>query len=77
MPRYAADMVTLLARLDAETVHWVGTSMGGAVGTVCAAGIFEPRLKARISSLVLNDNAPRLAQAALERIKNYAGNPPA
>jgi pimeloyl-ACP methyl ester carboxylesterase len=26
---YVADMVTLLARLDAKTVHWVGTSMGG------------------------------------------------
>jgi pimeloyl-ACP methyl ester carboxylesterase len=25
---------------------------------------------------VLNDNAPRLAQPALERIKAYAGNPP-
>ena len=25
-------MVTLLARLDAKTVHWVGTSMGGLIG---------------------------------------------
>jgi pimeloyl-ACP methyl ester carboxylesterase len=54
----------------------VGTSMGGAIGTVCASGLFEPRMKQRITSLVLNDNAPRLSDAALERIKAYAGNPP-
>ncbi len=51
--------------------------MGGAIGTVCAAGLFEPRLHGRIRSLLLNDNAPRLADAALERIKSYAGQPPA
>ena len=51
--------------------------MGGAIGTVCASGLFEPRLKGRIASLLLNDNAPRLADAALERIKAYAGQPPA
>jgi len=34
---YVADMVTLLARLDAKTVHWVGTSMGGLIGMVLAA----------------------------------------
>jgi pimeloyl-ACP methyl ester carboxylesterase len=51
--------------------------MGGAIGTVCAAGLFQPRLKGRIKSLVLNDNAPRLAEAALARIRAYAGNPPA
>src|SRR3954471_11950225 len=32
VPQYVADMVTLLARLDAETVSWVGTSLGGLVG---------------------------------------------
>ena len=60
-----------------DAVHWVGTSMGGAIGTVGASGFFEPALKTRIKSLVLNDNAPELAQAAIERIKSYAGNPPA
>ena len=51
--------------------------MGGAIGMVCASGYFEPSLKPRIRSLVLNDNAPQLAQPAIERIKAYAGNPPA
>jgi pimeloyl-ACP methyl ester carboxylesterase len=32
VPTYVADMVTLLARLGAEQVDWVGTSMGGLIG---------------------------------------------
>ncbi|HZY19461.1 MAG TPA: alpha/beta hydrolase [Ramlibacter sp.] len=72
--RLAAD---LFDRLGITAAHWVGTSMGGAIGTVCAGGLSQPRMKGRIRSLVLNDNAPRLAQAALERIKAYAGSPPA
>jgi len=73
---YARLAAELMDRLGIESVHWVGTSMGGAIGTVCAAGRAQPQLKGRIRSLVLNDNAPRLAPAALERIKAYAGNPP-
>jgi pimeloyl-ACP methyl ester carboxylesterase len=72
--RLAAD---LFDRLRIEQAHWVGTSMGGAIGTVCASGLFQPALQRKIQSLVLNDNAPRLAAAAVERIRNYAGNPPA
>ncbi len=67
----------LIDQLAIEKLHWVGTSMGGALGMVCASGYFEPTFKKRIQSLVLNDNAPQLAQAAIERIKAYAGNPPA
>src|SRR3954471_24896697 len=72
--RLAAD---LFDRLGIAQAHWGGASMGGAIGTVCASGLFQPALKDRIQSLVLNDNAPRLAAAAVERIRNYAGNPPA
>ena len=74
---YARLARELLVQLGIERCHWVGTSMGGAIGTVGASGYFEPELKKRIQSLVLNDNAPQLAQAAIERIKQYAGNPPA
>ncbi len=37
VPQYVADMVTLLARLDAQTIDWVGTSMGGLIGLGVAA----------------------------------------
>jgi len=74
---YARLARELLDQLGIQRTHWVGTSMGGAIGTVCAAGLAEPTLKGRIQSLVLNDNAPQLAQPAIERIKAYAGSPPA
>ena len=74
---YARLAAELFEQLHISKAHWVGTSMGGAIGTVCAAGLFEPQLKQRIASLVLNDNAPKLADAAIERIKAYAGQPPA
>ncbi|KAB2894488.1 MAG: alpha/beta hydrolase [Burkholderiaceae bacterium] len=74
---YARLAGDLFERLGIERAHWVGTSMGGAIGTVSAAGRYEPRLKGRIRSLLLNDNAPRLADEALARIRAYAGHPPA
>lgn len=57
-------------------MHWLGTSMGGALGIKLASrkgGL----LAGRIDKLVLNDNGPELAGAAIERIKSYAGNPAA
>jgi pimeloyl-ACP methyl ester carboxylesterase len=74
---YARLARELMDGLGLRAVHWVGTSMGGAIGTVCAAGLAEPSLKHRILSLTLNDNAPELAQSAIDRIKAYAGTPPA
>lgn len=74
---YARIAASFLDQLQLDKVHWVGTSMGGAIGTVCASGLFQPQLRGRITSLVLNDNAPELAAAAIARIRNYAGNPPA
>lgn len=74
---YARLADALCEHLQLPRVHWVGTSMGAAIGTVCASGLFVPGMKARIRSLLLNDNAPELASAALERIKAYAGQPPA
>jgi pimeloyl-ACP methyl ester carboxylesterase len=52
-------------------VHWVGTSMGGALGIKLAAG----EMAGRIRSLVLNDIGPKIADTALTRIRSYAGNP--
>jgi pimeloyl-ACP methyl ester carboxylesterase len=69
---YARIARELVDQLGLRRVRWVGTSMGAAIGTVAAA----TTLKDRISHLVLNDNGPALAAAAIERIKTYAGNPP-
>ncbi len=74
---YARIAADLIDQLGLARVHWVGTSMGGAIGTLCAGGLAQPGLRGRIASVVLNDNAPSLAQPALERIKAYAGTPPA
>ena len=70
VPQYAADMVTLIARLDAEEVAWVGTSMGGLIGIALAGQIDSP-----IRRLVINDVGPRLDAAAIARIGDYVGTP--
>ncbi len=70
---YSRLAVALVDQLGLQRFHWVGTSMGGAIGLVCAAG----PLKGRITRLVLNDIGPKLADAALQRIRSYAGSPPA
>ena len=74
---YARLAAELFDQLKIDQAHWIGTSMGGSIGTVCASGLLQPGMKPRIQSLTLNDNAPQLAQAAIERIKAYAGQPPA
>lgn len=66
--QYVADMVTLIARLDVEAVSWLGTSLGGLVGMALAAQAGTP-----VRRLVLNDAAPVVARAALERIAGYLG----
>ena len=70
VPQYAADMVTLIARLDAAEVAWVGTSMGGLIGIALAGQIDSP-----IHRLVINDVGPRLDAAAIARIGDYVGTP--
>ena len=70
IPTYVADMVTLLARLNAQTVHWVGSSMGGLIGMGLASLPGTP-----ISRLVLNDVGPTIEPAAIERIGTYLGLP--
>ena len=71
IPQYVGDMVTLIARLDVETVSWLGTSMGGLIGMALAAQTGSP-----VSRLVLNDVGPVLARATLERIAAYVGMTP-
>ncbi|MCI0674139.1 MAG: alpha/beta hydrolase, partial [Myxococcaceae bacterium] len=69
VPQYVADMVTLLARVDARSVHWFGTSMGGLIGMAVASLPGSP-----IERLVLNDIGPSVDPAGLQRIASYHAN---
>ena len=71
-PQYVSDAVTLIARLDVETISWVGTSMGGLIGMALAALPGTP-----VSRLVLNEAGPVVSKASLERIATYIGRVPA
>lgn len=69
---YGRLAVALADQLGLDHFHWLGTSMGGAIGIHLAAGA----LRGRIRRLVLNDIGPKLGESAVERIRSYAGNPP-
>jgi pimeloyl-ACP methyl ester carboxylesterase len=71
LPIYVNDMVTLVARLDVESLHWVGTSLGGLIGMTLAALPDSP-----VTKLVLNDVGPVLDPASLARIGAYVGKWP-
>jgi pimeloyl-ACP methyl ester carboxylesterase len=68
IPTYVADMVCLLARLDAQHVDWVGTSMGGLIGLALASLNGSP-----VRKLVLNDVGPTIDVRGLQRIGSYVG----
>ena len=70
-PQYLADMNALIARLNVETVHWVGTSMGGLIGMMLAGQPNTP-----IRRLVMNDIGPFIPKASLERLAQYVGRAP-
>ncbi len=67
--QYVSDVMALFARSGAESIDWVGTSMGGMMGMVAASMPGSP-----IRRLVLNDIGPWLPKAALQRIADYVGS---
>ncbi|MBL0140726.1 MAG: alpha/beta hydrolase [Betaproteobacteria bacterium] len=71
-PVYCADIATMLAAIGAESVDWVGTSMGGLLGMLLAA---QPRTP--VGKLVMNDVGCVVPKSALERIAAYVGRDPA
>ena len=71
LPQYLGDMVALIARLDVENVHWLGTSMGGVIGMALAAQPGTP-----VQKLVINDAGPVITKVSLERIATYVGMAP-
>jgi pimeloyl-ACP methyl ester carboxylesterase len=58
---YGRIAVSLMDQLGVREAHWLGTSMGGALGIHLGAG----RLRGRIRRLVLNDIGPELGGAAV------------
>jgi pimeloyl-ACP methyl ester carboxylesterase len=76
VPAYAADMLSLLAHLHAQspiaTLDWVGTSMGGLIGLVVCGQPGLP-LPVPVRKLVLNDVGPALQWQAIQRIGAYLG----
>lgn len=70
-PQYVADLMVLLARLDVESVHWLGTSMGGVIGMWIASQEDSP-----IARLVLNDVGPLIPVDSLRLIGEYVGRAP-
>ena len=70
---YEQLALALVDQLGIAQMHWLGTSMGGAIGLRAAAG----SLRGRIRRLVLNDIGPQITDAAVARIRGYAGSPPA
>lgn len=71
LPVYAAVMGGLIARIGADAVDWIGTSLGGYIGMQLAAEAGSP-----IRRLVLNDFGARVPAAALRRIGSYVGTSP-
>ena len=68
--QYVADMITLVARLKADKISYVGTSMGGMIGMALASLKGNP-----IQRMVLNDIGPSLNVTALARIAQYVSQP--
>ncbi len=76
VPTYAADMLALLAQVQAQapmqTLDWLGTSMGGLIGMALLGTPGLP-LPLPVRRLVLNDVGPALEWTALQRISTYLG----
>lgn len=70
--RYGAIAEALADGLGLARFHWVGTSMGGALGIHVASA----RLRGRIAALLINDIGPTLPKPAVDRIRAYVGTPP-
>ena len=70
---YEKLALALVDQLGLAQFHWLGTSMGGAIGIKAAAGA----LRGRVRRMILNDSGPEVAAAAITRIRGYAGNPAA
>jgi pimeloyl-ACP methyl ester carboxylesterase len=70
-PAYCGDMATLIASLHAESLDWLGTSMGGIIGMILSSMPGSP-----VRKLVMNDVGLMIPKGALDRIGQYVGREP-
>jgi pimeloyl-ACP methyl ester carboxylesterase len=70
-PVYLSTLTALVARSGAQTVSWIGTSMGGLLGIAMAAQPDSP-----VARLVVNDVGTVIEPTALARIADYFGKDP-
>ncbi|MCO4088377.1 MAG: alpha/beta hydrolase [Limnohabitans sp.] len=80
LPQYAADMLAMLAQVQAglgahkpmQVLDWVGTSMGGLIGMALAGQPGLP-LPVPIRRLVLNEVGPVINWSSVQRMQAYVG----
>ena len=70
-PVYLNGLTTLMAKLGAENVDWLGTSMGGILGMTLASLPGSP-----VRKLVMNDVGCMIPKGAIARIGQYLGKDP-
>jgi pimeloyl-ACP methyl ester carboxylesterase len=68
---YVGALTALIARVNPQSLAWVGTSMGGLLGIVLAGQPGTP-----IGKLIINDVGPVIEPSALQRIGLYVGANP-
>lgn len=69
--QYIADMNVMIARTQAQSINWIGTSMGGLLGMVLASMQNSP-----IKKLVINDIGPQIPAKGIARLAKHTGNDP-
>lgn len=69
---YVQDMAGLIARLNVESVDWLGVSLGGLMGMMLAA---QP--KSPIRRLIVDDIGGYIGAEALQKIAQAVGTDPA
>lgn len=69
--QYTVDALMVIARSGAQSVDWLGTSMGGLLGMALSSLPGSP-----INKLILNDIGPFVPKTALSRIAEYVAHPP-
>lgn len=72
LERYGDHAIATLDHFVIDRLAWLGTSMGGLIGILLAAG----RLKDRLTHFIVNDVGPEIPADAIARIVTYVGNPP-